>query len=67
MTAYKDIVGQKITKVSSDPSNVKTGQMFYNTSTNQLKALAISEAWSSAPATLNLTIMEQEQELKLQA
>ena len=36
MTAYKDIVGQKITKVSSDPSNVKTGQMFYNTSTNQL-------------------------------
>ena len=48
MTAYKDIVGQKITKVSSDPSNVKTGQMFYNTSTNQLRGLAVLEAFTSS-------------------
>ena len=50
MTTYKEIVGQKIRKISSNPSEAQTGQMWYNTTVSGLKALAISEAWaSSAP------------------
>ena len=37
MTAYKDIVGQKITVVTSNPPEPKTGQMWYN-STDELIA-----------------------------
>ena len=29
MAAYKDLVGQKITKVTSNPGEPKTGQMWY--------------------------------------
>mgnify|MGYP001168997668 CR=1 FL=1 len=47
MSSYKEIVGQKITKVSSDPSNVETGQMWYNSATGSLRALGLVEAWSS--------------------
>ena len=47
MTTYKEIVGQKIRKVSSNPSEAQTGQMWYNTTVSGLKALQISEAWSS--------------------
>ena len=48
MAAYKDLVGQKITKVTSNPGEPKTGQMWYNSTDGKLKGLAISEAWSSA-------------------
>ena len=48
MTTYKEIVGQKIRKISSNPSEAQTGQMWYNTTVSGLKALAISEAWASA-------------------
>ena len=44
MSTYKEIVGQKITKVTSDPSDPKTGQMWYNETTGSLRALAIVEA-----------------------
>ena len=47
MSSYKEIVGQKITKVSSDPSNPKTGQMWYNSATGNLRGIAITEGWSS--------------------
>ena len=47
MTTYKEIVGQKIRKISSNPSEAQTGQMWYNTTVSGLKALQISEAWSS--------------------
>ena len=47
MTTYKEIVGQKIRKISSNPSEAQTGQMWYNTTVSGLKALAISEAWAS--------------------
>ena len=33
MAAYKDLIGQKITKVTSNPGEPKTGQMWYNSTT----------------------------------
>ena len=48
MTTYKEIVGQKIRKVSSNPSEAQTGQMWYNTTVSGLKALQISEAFVSS-------------------
>ena len=53
MSTYKEIVGQKITKVTSDPSDPKTGQMWYNETTGSLRALAILEAWSSGGPVTN--------------
>ena len=53
MATYKEIVGQKITKVASDPSDPKTGQMWYNSTTASLRGLGIVEAWSSASSTIN--------------
>ena len=47
MATYKEIVGQKITKVTSDPSEPKTGQMWYNSTTKTLRALGVTSAWSS--------------------
>ena len=48
MAAYKDLVGQKITKVTSNPGEPKTGQMWYNSTDGKLRGLGILEAWSSA-------------------
>ena len=47
MAAYKDLVGQKIT-VTSNPSEPKTGQMWYNSTDGKLRGLGIVEAFSSA-------------------
>jgi len=50
MAAYKDLVGQKITKVTSNPPEPKTGQMWYNSTSKSLRALSPVSAWrSSAP------------------
>ena len=48
MAAYKDLVGQKITKVTSNPGEPKTGQMWYNSTDGALRGLGILEAWSSS-------------------
>ena len=47
MAAYKDIIGQKITKVTSNPGEPKTGQMWYNSTDGKLRGLGVVEAWSS--------------------
>ncbi len=47
MAAYKDLVGQKITKVTSNPGEPKTGQMWYNSTSGKLRGLGILEAWAS--------------------
>ena len=52
MAAYKDLVGQKITKVTSNPSEPKTGQMWYNSTAGKIRALGVVEAWSSQGALL---------------
>ena len=52
MAAYKDLIGQKITKVTSNPGEPKTGQMWYNSTTGTLKGLSVVEAFSAGgPAT----------------
>jgi hypothetical protein len=55
VSTYKEIVGQKITKVTSDPSDPKTGQMWYNTTTGEIKALQNLQAWSSGGTLLDGT------------
>jgi len=47
MAAYKDLVGQKITKVTSNPGEPKTGQMWYNSTSGTLRGLGIVTAWAS--------------------
>ena len=49
MAAYKDLVGQKITVVTSNPPEPKTGQMWYNSTDGVLRGLGILEAFTSAP------------------
>ena len=48
MAAYKDLVGQKITKVTSNPGEPKTGQMWYNSTDGSLRGLGVVKAWVSA-------------------
>ena len=48
MAAYKDLIGQKITKVTSNPGEPKTGQMWYNSTSGTLRGLGIISAWSSS-------------------
>ena len=52
MAAYKDLVGQKITKVTSNPPEPKTGQMWYNSTTGFLKGLGLVEAWAAGNSIL---------------
>jgi len=47
MAAYKDLIGQKITKVTSNPGEPKTGQMWYNSTNGKLRGLGVLEAFSS--------------------
>jgi len=49
MATYKEIIGTNIEVVSSDPSNPVTGQIWYNTTTDQIKARQqfVGNAWSS--------------------
>jgi len=48
MATYKELVGQKVTKVSSNPSDPITGQMWYNSSDGNLKGIGLVEAWVSS-------------------
>ena len=52
MAAYKDLVGQKITVVTSNPPEPKTGQMWYNSTDGKLKGLGITSAWRSSSPLL---------------
>ena len=48
MSTYREIIGKKIKKVSSDPSSGIEGEMWYNSTTGTLRGPAILEGWSSA-------------------
>ena len=52
MSTYRAIVVKKIKSLSSDPTEGADGQMWYNTTTQSIRGLGITEAWSSA-APLN--------------
>ena len=48
MSNYRSIVGQKIKRVTSDPSNPIEGQMWYNTTTGVLKGAQLNaSSWAS--------------------
>ena len=55
MAAYKDLIGQKITKVTSNPGEPKTGQMWYTSTNGKLKGLSIVEAWASDSSLINVS------------
>ena len=50
MTTFKEIKGTLIKSLSSDPSPAATGEMWYNSTSQTLKGVVLSGAWSSAPA-----------------
>ena len=49
MTTYKELHGTDIEVRSSDPSNPVTGQLWYNTTTDQIKGARqfVGNAWAS--------------------
>ena len=53
MATYREIVGKKIKKVSSDPSSGTEGEMWYNSTTGTLRGLGILKAWVSASPQFN--------------
>ena len=53
MSTYKEIKGQLIRKVSSDPTNALEGQIWYNTTTGFLKASAYVTGTWAAGGNLN--------------
>ena len=48
MSEYKKIHGIHIQALASDPSNLGSGQVWYNTTSNQLKITAVSTTGSWA-------------------
>ena len=49
MTTYRQVKGYSIKSVSSDPANIKEGQIWYNSSTKVVKVAPNVEAFGSAP------------------
>jgi hypothetical protein len=51
MSTYLELKGGNIKRVDSDPANPKEGQIWYNDTTNKIRAkIKISAAWSSGGA-----------------
>jgi len=48
VSTYREIIGKKIKKVSSDPSSGTEGEMWYNSTTGTLRGPAILSAWTSS-------------------
>ena len=56
MSTYRALKGYNIKKVSSNPANPKEGQIWYNSTTSQLKVQqSLAGAWESANAKLRLS------------
>lgn len=56
MTTYRKIHGRSIQAVTTDPTgDITEGQIWYNTTSDTFKSVLLSEAWSSAATTINLT------------
>jgi len=54
MTTFKEISGQLIRTLSSDPANPLEGQIWYNSTIGVLKGYkSIGAAWSSSSPTIN--------------
>jgi len=51
MATYREVKGYSIKSVSSDPANVKEGQIWYNSSAKAIKVAPLLGAWSSGSNT----------------
>jgi len=49
MSIYRTVKGYSVKSVSSDPANVKEGQIWYNSTTKVIKVAPTITAWASAP------------------
>ena len=47
MATYREVKGYSVKSVSSDPANVKEGQIWYNSSTKVIKVAPTIAAWAS--------------------
>ncbi len=47
MAIYKTSQGLRVKSVSSDPANVKEGQIWYNSSVQKIKVAPLIQAWAS--------------------
>ena len=47
MATYREVKGYSVKSVSSDPSNVKEGQIWYNSTTQTIKVAPKIAAWAS--------------------
>ena len=47
MSTYRQLKGYSVKSVSSDPSNIKEGQIWYNSSTKAIKVVPAITAWAS--------------------
>jgi hypothetical protein len=47
MSTFKEIRGQLIKSLSSDPSPAAAGDMWYNSTSQTLKGVVLSSAWST--------------------
>ena len=47
MSTFKEIQGQNIRSLSSDPANAGGGDMWYNSTSQTLKGVVASGAWSA--------------------
>ena len=54
MSTYREIIGKKIKKVSSDPSSGTDGEMWYNSTTGTLRGPAILSAWTSCGPLISI-------------
>ena len=50
MTTYKGIKGLSIQTIAGDPSNLASGDIWYNSSSRKIRGTRLVAAWSSAPA-----------------
>ena len=56
MSTYRTLKGYNIKSVEGNPSNTKEGQIWYNSTTSQLKVQqSLAGAWESANAKLRLS------------
>ena len=50
MSTYRTLKGYSIKSVTSDPANIKEGQIWYNDTSNQIKVAPLISAWASGGA-----------------
>ena len=70
MAGYNTIRGLRVKYLSADPANPEAGQVWYNSTTGNLRVdgIALAASWASSISLTNLAngLIQVEQELKQQ-